>query len=192
MDLKTYEIKTEEEAAWEEAALAEEQEDSAGFTIDTPELANWAFKKIKAMQQEIQDKKDFAQREKEKIDAWLEKETTPDQDSINFFENHLIQYYKRLQAEDPKAKLTTPNGKVQSRKRQPKWEFKDEPLIEYLKQTDPDKLETQYKYNKAEMKKQFKILDPEKSSKVVDENGELIDFITVTPQEPSYTVKVED
>lgn len=189
MEFKTFDIETEEEAAWEEAA---QQEEETGFKIDSPNLADWAFKKIKKLNQEIQDKKDFAQREKDKIDAWLKKETTPDHDSINFFENHLIQYYKQLRAENPKAKLTTPNGKVTSRKSQPKWEFKDDAVIEYLKNSAPDHLETKYSYNKTALKKELEIVNETKSSKVFDKNGELIEGITVTPQEPSYSVKLED
>lgn len=162
------------------------------FTIDTPDLANWAFKKIKQLNNAIEDKEAYAKREKERIDEWLKKETQPDKDSVAFFETHLVTYYQRLQAEDPKAKLSTPHGKVQSRKRQPKWEFDDDKMISYLQEADPDKLELQYKYNKTEIKKALQLLETETDMKVIDENGQLLDFIRVTPQGPSYTVKVED
>lgn len=182
MDYKDYILDQEEQ----------NEQEQEGFKIDSLDLANWAFKKISILQREIEEKEAYAEREKERIDKWLAKETQAEKDSIAFFETHLVSYYQQLRAADPKAKLSTPAGKVSSRKRQPKWEIKDDAAIEYLQTAAPDKIETQYKYNKTEFKKMIKLLENGDDIKAIDENGEILDFVKVTPQEPSYTVKTED
>lgn len=185
-----FEIITEQEELWEQEANTARYEEETTFEINSEALADWAFKKIKRAQTKIQQRKDYAESEKKKIDTWLQKENQDEQSSVTFFETHLIRYYQNLRMEDEKAKLSTPNGKVSSRRRQPTWRFDDEKTIEYLKKAAPDAVEekTEYVYNKTQVKKMFTPVEIEGTLKIVNENGEFVDIATLQENEPSYTV----
>lgn len=186
-------ISTEEEV-WEEE-LYRSEEDPTRFIIDDIYKADWAMRKIKAAKEVIEQAEEFATTQKAKIDEWLKKETENPQYTIHYMEYLLTGYYRELRAEDPKAKLTTPNGKVTSRKQQPKWSFNDEKMIEYLKENKPELVQevTDFKYNKIELKKEFTVIENENGELLaVDENGEFLDeIVTVEKQEETYKINVE-
>ena len=168
----------------------EEINEIEAFTIDNLEKANWAFRKMAALNAKIAEKEELAAAEQERIRTWLESGTKSDRESIHFFEKLLTDYYITLRVEDPKAKLTTPYGKVTSRRLQPKWEFEEEKAIEYFKQNHPEivRVVTTTSFNKTDAKKLFNITA---EGIVVDENGEIVEFAKATPQECSYTVTAE-
>lgn len=169
---------------------AEQVEVEESFKITDLDTANWAFKKIDALNARIKEKQDLAEAEKERIAAWLEAETKSDQQSIEYFEHILVEYYQELRAADPKAKLSTPYGKVTSRKKQPSWEFDADQTLEYFKQNNPELVEVKESFNKTKAKKVFKPILNEQGH-VVDENGEIVEFVKAVPQGDSFTVKVD-
>lgn len=158
------------------------------FKIKDLETANWAFKKLKENEDEINKNKEFADNEINKIMKWLEQENKTYEDSIRYFKGLLTEYYLQLRQDDPEAKLSTPNGRVTSRKRQPKFTFDENETFKYLEKTRPDLIKTEQKFNKTEVKKILSVTD---DYKVVDENGELVNFVTVLPQGDSITIKSE-
>lgn len=160
------------------------------FKVTDLDTANWAFKKINALNARISEKKKLAQEEIERINAWLESENKTDQQSIEYFEHLLVEYYQELRAADPKAKLSTPYGKVTSRKKQPSWEFDDTAALEYFKSNKPELIEVKESFNKTQAKKVFTPVLNELGS-VVDENGEVVDFVKAIPQGDSFSVKAE-
>lgn len=168
----------------------EQVESEERFKITNLDAANWAFKKIDALNARIKEKQELAEAEKERIVAWLESETKSDLQSIEYFEQILVEYYQELRAADPKAKLSTPYGKVTSRKKQPSWEFDAEKTLEYFKQNNPELVEVKESFNKTQAKKVFNpVLD--ETGNVADENGELVEFVKAIPQGDSFTVKVD-
>lgn len=181
-----------EELAVLDEVDSENLEVREAFVVDDLEKANWAFKKISALSSRIKEKEDLAAIERERIATWLEKETISDKQSIDYFNSLLSGYYRELRRTDPKAKLTTPYGKVTSRKMQPKWEFNEEEAILYFKNNDMNELVTvKESIDKTKAKKVFNIVQSENQVKVVDENGEVVNFATVIPQDDSITVKVD-
>ena len=165
-------------------------EEKERFKITDLDTANWGFKKINALNARITEKKQLAEAEIERINSWLESETKADQQSIEYFEHILVEYYQELRADDPKAKLSTPYGKVTSRKKQPSWEFDDAATLEYFKANKPELIEVKESFNKTQAKKVFKpVLDA--TGSVVDENGEIVGFVKAVPQGDSFSVKVD-
>lgn len=163
-------------------------EETERFKITDLETANWAFKKIKENEEVIEQNEQFATNEKEKIDRWLESENATHKESINFFEGLLTEYYMELKQEDPKAKISTPYGKVTSRKRQPKYIFDDNKVLDYLEKENPDLITISKKYNKNEIKKILNLTD---DYQPVDENGQLVDFVLVQPQDENIIIKTD-
>ena len=168
----------------------EETNEIEAFTIDNLEKANWAFRKMAALNAKIAEKEELAAAEQERITNWLENGTKADKESIQFFEKLLTDYYITLRAEDPKARLTTPYGRVTSRKLQPKWEFEEEKAVKYFRENYPEivKAVITETFSKADAKK---LLSFTEDGIVVDEYGEIVEFARVTPQDCSYTVIAE-
>lgn len=166
------------------------------FEVNSIESATWAFKQISKLEADSKIKTEVANKEieeaQERIDKnkeWIEKETKSNNDSIEYFKSLLVAYYRQLRAENPKAKLTTPYGKITSRKAQPTWTFDDEKTISFLRLNAPNLLQEKITYNKTEVKKLFNLIETGTSIKAVDENGEVIDFANIQPQDDSYSVK---
>ena len=179
-------LQTEELLLLDEVQAEEEYKER--FKITDLSGADWAFEKLAAIKTRMKEKEALAEEKRFKIDSWLASETAKDKQSAEYFENILIEYYRELRERDPKAKLSTPAGKVTSRKLQPKWEFDEERAIEYFKLAHPEIIAVKESFNKAEAKK---LLQPIGLNLVTDENGEVLEFVAVIPQGESYTVKVD-
>lgn len=185
------ELQEKELELWDEPFSEEEEGQKDVFVIDDLEKANWAFKKINALNARINEKKELAEAEQRRIRNWLDNETKNDFESVEYFEGLLTAYYKQLRQQDPKAKLTTPYGKVTSRKRQPAWNWDENKAIEYLKANAPQVLQEKITFSKTEAKKLFTPIETEEGYRLIDENGELVDIAEIEFQEDSYTVKAD-
>ena len=90
---------------------------------------------------------------------------------------------------DPKFKISTPNGTVSTRKKQPKWTYDEAKLLEFLKQNGKYQyIRIKEEINKAELKKNVKAVN----GKVITEEGEIVEGITVTEQGEELVVRVVD
>lgn len=167
------------------------EETTETFVVDDLEKANWAFRKLRAYQRRINEKKKLAEEEISRVEAWLKSEIESDKGSVEYFENLLIRYYQNERLADSKFKLSTPYGKVTSRKRQPKISYDDDKTVEYLEKFASDQLEMVPKYNKREIRKLFDIVEVEGEKVAVDEMGQKLDFIKIEDQNDSYTVKID-
>ncbi|UBH16370.1 host-nuclease inhibitor Gam family protein [Macrococcus armenti] len=167
-----------------------ETETSKGFKVNDLDSANWAFKKINALKKKQDEINELAEKEIEKIEAWRKQNSESYQNDISFFEGLLVEYYRTEKEKDDKFKLTSPYGKVTSRKGLVKPEYpnperviaelKERGLISYIR--------TKEEIDKALIKKDFNIV----GNQVVDVNGEPINSIAVSENPTSYSVKVED
>ncbi|MBY6846750.1 host-nuclease inhibitor Gam family protein [Clostridium botulinum] len=159
------------------------------FKIENLKGASWALRKIKECKESILEKEELAKAEKERIEEWLNNETKNDLVSIEYFNGLLLQYYKELKQKDPKAKISTPYGKVTSRKNK-KWNYgNEETLLKYLNSNGYKNLiRTKQEINKTGLKESFLIKD----GIVLDKNtGEVIPEISIVEEE-NINVKVEE
>lgn len=160
------------------------QEEITKFTVDSLESANWCFRKIRALKAQVTETNSIADAEVSRIETWRKKENEAAESSISYFESLLTEYYRALKEENPKAKLSTPYGKVSSRK-QKKWNYNnEEEIINYLTQNGYNNLlKIKQSIDKSNLKKEFK-------NGVNSETGELIPGIEITNEE-SISIKVE-
>lgn len=161
------------------------------FEVKDLSSATWALRKISEIQRKIYEVEELAKQETHRIDTWKEKETESKKNSIQYFERLLQQYYAEERKKDPKFKLSTPYGRVSSRRLQHKYEFDEKQTLEYLKENQPELVKIEEKFNKTDAKKIFQPVQVDNEIKVVDGNGSLVDFVKVTPQGEKITVKAE-
>lgn len=160
-----------------------EIEELEGFKITNIDEANWAFRKIRALKEEVKETNLLADKEIERINSWREKETKASIDNIEYFEGLLTEYYMKLRNENPKAKLNTPYGKVTSRKSKKYNWINEEELLKYLKENNTELIRVKEEINKIEFKKVYK-------NGVNEETGEVLPGIEIKEEE-TISVKVE-
>lgn len=169
-------------------------EDKERFVVDSVKKADWCFKKLHDLNNKIEEKEEMAdshikrlESEIERLKEWKAKECRPFFDSQLLLEDLLKTYYIGLREADPKAKLSTPYGKVTSRKGSDKWEYDDERVMAYLKENELYGLiRTKYEVNKELLKKNVQVIN----GRAIDGDGQVIDGITVTHQPDSIKIEV--
>lgn len=156
------------------------------FTVQDLDSANWAFRKLAAIENKRKEIKTLADKEIERIKDWQKQEEESLNYSKEFFEGLLTEYFVRQKEVDPEFKISTPYGKVSSRKQQPKWNYEDEKVLEWLKENDTELIRIKEEVNKAELKKKYKVVGNE----VVTKDGEIVEGIRVDERPDSISIKV--
>ena len=165
-----------------------EEDAKEKLKIKSTEQANWAFRKLRAINTKAGEIKNIAAAERARIDEWEKKELAILENSTEFFEGLLVEYFIRQKEVDPKFKISTPYGKVSSRKQQPKWNYEDEKVLEWLKANDTELIRIKEEVNKAELKKKYKVVGNE----VVTKDGEIVEGIRVDERPDSISIKVTE
>lgn len=156
------------------------------FTIQDLDSANWAFRKLAAIERKRKEIQELADREIERIKDWQNQEEESLNNSKEFFEGLLTEYFVRQRELDPKFKLSTPYGRVSSRKQQPKWIYDNDKVVEWLKENDKELIRVKYEPDKREIKKKYEVV----GNTVVTEDGEIVEGITVEERPEKVTIKV--
>ena len=135
------------------------------FKITNLDQANWAFKKLDAIQAKEHNK--------------------------DYFEHILTEYFKEEREKDAKFKLNTPYGKVTARKGSKVIQISNEQnVIDQLEQRGFDKyIKVTKKINQTDIKKDFNVTE---SGRLIDSNGEMLEGIYLVQKPTSYSVKVGD
>ncbi|WP_027309316.1 host-nuclease inhibitor Gam family protein [Caloramator sp. ALD01] len=166
----------------------EQLEGKEQFKVTNIDQANWCLRKISALKKKQIENEQLAKAEIERIEKWLKKENEQLENSIKFFEVLLEEYAKEQREKDAKFKLSTPYGKLSFRKQQPKWNYDEETVLKFLKASGKTEfIRVKEEINKAELKKKFKVV----GELVVDENGEIIEGITIEEQPEKVVIDVE-
>jgi hypothetical protein len=176
-------------------SLTEGVKEQEKFKIENLNSANWAFRKLSAIENKRKEIEELANKEIERIQEWREQETKGLDSSKEFFEGLLIEYFSIQREVDPKFKISTPYGKISARKLPDKWEYDDKELLAYLEAAKPDLIRIKKEVDKANLKKkvaeskEFAICD----NQVVNmESGEVVSGVTVTEQPEKITIKVAE
>ena len=152
------------------------------FEVSDLQAATWCFRKLRAIEDKVEEVKSVAAMEIDRITEWLARETKSLEEDKAYFEGLLNAYYVKERAKDKKFKLSTPYGKVTARKTK-KWTYDDEVVKAYVKEENLPFIRIKEELDKAAIKKAFK-------DGVNTETGEYIPGITIEEID-SITVKVE-
>lgn len=159
-----------------------DRESEEGSYIDSPEKANWAFRKLAALNSIKNENIELAANEIERINSWLEKQNNSIDNSIAYFENMLRDYYIQEREKDSKFKLSTPYGKVISSRRK-NYTYNEELLLNELKGSQY--IVTKECIDKNKLKSEITVLD---DGRAVTGDGVVLEGLTVTDN-VSYSVK---
>lgn len=166
-----------------------EQVNDDSFRVTDDNQANWALRKIKELQQEIENNTRLAEKEIDKIKHWETQQNSRLADNIAYFESLLDDYALRKREQDPSFKsLSLPNGRIGFRKQQPKWNYDEKTLLDYLKRTELHELiRTTQVPNKTEIRKVFEVV----GDKVINkETGEVVEGIEIEQRPEAFSWSV--
>ena len=107
----------------------QEQEEREQFRIKNDDEANWAIRKIAKARREFTDAEQQAERERERIDAWLDGKRKAKERDEEFFTGLLTAYPHSM--EDPKKTFKLRRG-IQVRQQQPEFQRDDVELVKWL------------------------------------------------------------
>lgn len=156
-----------------------------GFVIDDIHKATWAMKKLKAIEEKIEQLNQIKNYKIETIEKWFEKEIAEiNRDKMNL-ETLLHMYYKENKEKDKKFKVSTPYGSMGMRKSK-KWHYQDEKkLINYLKESNNSELiRVKEELDKAKIKSVFK-------NGINPETGEILPEVYIEEVE-TVSIKINE
>src|SRR5690625_5230200 len=143
------------------------------------------------MQDKIERNNNLADAEIHKIEQWRERENEQANNSIKYFQGLLAEYAVSKREKDPHLKtINLPNGRFGFRKRQPKWKYDNEKVVETLEKlgmTDLVRIKKEPK--KSDIKKVFEVVN---GKAVNPETGEVVEGIEVINQGESFGWRVND
>lgn len=151
------------------------QEENERYRIKDDTNANWAFRQLKEINDDLEtikaQKKEYDQQNEE----WFNRESNKLNQNKEFFES-LIEEYRLTK---PNGKINVPAGKTVVRHTK-KFDRDDDELLSYLKQNNlTEAIEFKEKVKWAELKKQLNVY----GDKAIDENGQVVPGITVSEVE---------
>ena len=152
------------------------------FEVSDLQAATWCFRKLRAIEEKVEEVTSVAALEIDRITEWLKGEVESLESDKAYFEGLLNEYYVKERAKDKKFKLSTPYGKITARKTK-KWIWDEEVVKAYVKTEDLPFIRVKEELDKSEMKKAFK-------DGVNTETGEYIPGIRIEEVE-SISIKVE-
>ena len=133
--------------------LLEMQEVKEEFKVTDLQGATWALRKLRALNEKIAEINTLAIEEISRINEWAEKEVKSLNDDKEYFEGLLSAYYVEERAKDKKFKLSTPYGKVTSRKTT-KYIYEDEQAVmDYCNLNEIDAIRVKEELDKTAFKK---------------------------------------
>jgi|LSQX01.1.fsa_nt_gb phage host-nuclease inhibitor protein Gam len=157
------------------------------FQVENKEQAEWCLRQISRLQREQEEVKSVAQAEIEKIATWEKERTQALQRSIDFFENLLIDYHRRILQEDPKAKtIKLPSGNLEARKAQPEFQRDVETMLPWVEQNRPEYIVVKKDINWSGLKK---ILKYRNGTGIDPDTGEVVPGLKVIERGMTFRVK---
>jgi len=165
------------------------------FVIDGDKKASWALRKIKKLKkeqnhhQEIADHEiDILKSEITEVNDWLKQKNKSINDSISFFEGLLYEYALTLKKDDPDLKThKLPYGKLQFRKKKPKWNYQEEKLLNFIKNNYTQALKIKESIDKRKLRQVGKVVG---DKVILEETGQVIEGIDILPRGEQFRVKV--
>ena len=169
-----------------------EREERQNEQIQDLESANWYFRKLRAVQEQLNQNIMSMQAEINRIETWYAPKNESLKKDLFYFESMLKRYYQAEREKNPKFKLATPHGKVSSRKNDD-WKCDKAIAIASLKEMGlKDLVRTKEELDKEALrlaKKEGKLILSE-DGQLLTTDGEIIEGIKVTKVE-SISVKAE-
>jgi hypothetical protein len=158
------------------------------FEINDADKADWAVRKIRRYQKNIDEAKITAQTQIERINQWLASVSEENQKQIDFFKGMLAPYAMTQLAGQKKRSLKLPSGTIGLRSLPVQFEKDDDVLLEWVKANLPGYVAVKESVVWGELKKTVTVVD----GKVLTEDGEIIPGVTATEPSDVFYVKGDE
>lgn len=123
------------------------------FKVTDLQSATWVLRKLRAVNEKMNEINTVLAEQIASINEWAEKEVKSLNDDKEYFEGLLSAYYIEERSKDKKFKLSTPYGKVTSRKTS-KYIYEDEQAImDYCYTNEIDAIRVKTELDKTALKK---------------------------------------
>lgn len=152
------------------------------FTVDDDDKATWALRKLARIRLEMAANQEQAEREIERIRAWLDEVNGSLERHAEFFDSHLRYYHRTILNSDPSRKtVKLPAGTLKARKRPDTIEIVEpEAFIEWARVARPEFIRTKFEINKSVVRE------------AVLKDGEVIEGVEAEPGDISFSVEVAE
>ena len=165
-----------------------EEEEKKRFKVTDIQSANWVFRKMKYIDNKVNESKQLYESELLRLNTWKDKEIKRYAELRKFFEGLITEYILEEKDKDPKFKLSTPYGSAYIKTSPEKWNYDEEELIKWLEKNNSSLIEIQKSVKKRELKEYAAVV----KGKAIDINtGEEIQGITITDGERITVIKVD-
>lgn len=171
--------------------MEETFEEKEAFHIQDMSQLDWAFKTLSEIVGQDNEIKQRADAQRDQINRWEQSERQKLESDMNYFEGLIRVYHQEQLALNPKAKtLSTPFGasKTRTSKEAPEQADKKAVLQYVLDNQMDDYLKHEVKWE--DLKKSLKIAEVNGKKVAVDENGAIVEGITIKPETINYTVDI--
>jgi phage host-nuclease inhibitor protein Gam len=124
----------------EDLLIPEQEQHSESFTIDSPEKAAWASRKILDAQDHLTQLKEQASSYKAQIDAWFQKAIKEDEESVDYLKSLIHPYVEVEVSKQHKSKtLHLPGIAAQLRKKPDRIDVVDkDTAVSFCEMNHPD------------------------------------------------------
>ncbi|WP_063485749.1 host-nuclease inhibitor Gam family protein, partial [Lactiplantibacillus plantarum] len=154
--------------------------------IDSLEKADWALKKLKAIQAHDDEIGQVAKNNIDQAIAWRDRELDKNQANREYFEGLLTDYLRDQRLVDKKFKIDTPNGRVSTRKNPAGLAYDEKMVLNSLRNQGMSQyIKVKESIDKVDLKKAGRMV----GDKFVMEDGEIIAGITEKPATEKVTFK---
>lgn len=159
-----------------------DEESKERFCIDSLDKANWAFRKLAALNVIKAENTELAVKEIDRINKWIASRNNTIDNRISRLEGLLREYYITERDKDDKFRLSTPYGKVTSKKGKD-YTYNEDLLIEELAGTDY--IDIKKSIDKNKLKKEITTLE---DGRAVTNDGIVLEGLTVSDK-VTYSIK---
>lgn len=164
-----------------------------GPIIDSQEKANYFLKLILNLRKDKEEINALCDTEiaktTQRVNAFREERLATIVKQEQYYESLLKNYTEHMVSNQKRKSIPLPYGTIGLKKQQPKWEYDDETLLEWMKQHNPDlvKEKTTFSVDKSTLKKTVE-LDDDNVPKI---NGEELPGVTITPQPDKFNITIK-
>ena len=171
------------------ADLEFEQPGCEGFRIDNDQKAEWALAKIREEQAEAQRIMNVCRSMIMHYEQQLKKAEEDFEKKTAYLRSQLEQYFDSVEKRRTKTQevYKLPSGTLRRKYPGPQFKRDDDALVKWLKERNmKDYIKVKETADWANLKKAIQVV----GNKAVDENGEVVEGITVVDRPPVFEVEV--
>lgn len=165
------------------------EETKEPFEITDDSTAAWAMRKLRGLQQRIDEAHKTAADEISRVQEWEERQIEKLARDAQYFENLLIHYAIEQRQHHDRKTIDLPSGLVSSRLTHESWDIEKEEFIKWAKDFAPHLIRTKVTELPETTEVLKETLATSESKVVVKETGEVVEGIRV--KEPTINYKVE-